>query len=229
MADYCTLQQAKDMLAGQWSTSDQATGSGSTVSQILQRLVTTCSRLFDRETGKSTNFWAAGTGVTRRYSGDGTVWLDIDDYQTVTAVTMSSNQTRTDAVTLTVSDATSANYVDVYPLQGPPFNRLFLLRGWLPDAYNVGNIAVTGDVVTPEEITHAVAEWAAYMFKAREAGWADAANRPDGPGVLYVKGIPPDTKRIIEYYKQEQRGPGIAVIDSGNSERVSKWLGWRTL
>jgi hypothetical protein len=227
MADYCTLQQAKDMLGGAWGA-DTVTGSGSTRDGILGDLVTRCSRMFDRECGQPTNFFAPGT-VTRRYSGTGTPWLDIDEFDSITAITMSTNQTRSDAVTLTTTDATSTNYVDVYPLTGPPFNRLFLLRGWLPDAYQVGNVAVTGAAITPAEVTHAVAEWAAYLWQARNAGWADAANRPDGPGVLYVKGIPPDTKRIIDYYKEGHRGASVALIDPGGSdERVSKWLGWRT-
>ena len=227
MADYCTLAQVKDMLGGNWSA-DVATGSGSTRDSILGDLVTRCSRLFDRETAHATNWFAPAT-VTRRYSGSGHQWQDVDEFDSVTAVTMSTNQTRSDAITLTLSDATSTNFVEAYPLQGPPFNRLFLLRGWLPDAYAVGNIAVTGTVITPSEVTHAVAEWAAYLWKAREAGWADAANRPDGPGVLYVKGIPPDTARIIGYYKEAMRGPKVAIADSGNGgDRLSPWLGWRS-
>jgi hypothetical protein len=227
MADYCTIQQAKDMLAGKWG-SDTDTGSGSTRDSILADLVTRCSRMFDRECGQPTNFFAPGT-VTRRYSGTGTPWLDIDEFDSIAAITMSTNQARTDAVTLTTTDATSTNYVVLFPSIGPPFNQLFLLRGWLPDAYQVGNVAVTGAVITPAEVTHAVAEWAAYLWQARNAGWADAANRPDGPGVLYVKGIPPDTRRIIDYYKEGHRGASVALIDPGGSdERVSKWLGWRT-
>lgn len=221
MADYTTIDEVKSYLGGAWA--------GTSYDAALGKFVTRCSRMFDRETGKPSNYWASATGVTRRYSGSGAQLLDLDEFTGITAVTMSSNQAGTDTQTLTVSDKTSPNYVQVLPLLGPPYNQLFLLRGFLPDVFAVGNILVTGDVATPDEIAHAVTIWAASSWKAREVGWADAAQRPDGPGLLYVKGIPPETKRVIDYFKENGRGPSAALVSGGDTERLSPWLGWRTL
>lgn len=230
MTDYATVDQVKDMLGGQLGpdTSTTVGGGSSTRDSILADLVTRCSRMFDRATGKPSNNWAPATGIVRAYSGSGNQTLDVDEFNAITAVTMTSNQQRSDVQTLTVTDNTSPNYVEILPLQGPPFSQLFLVRGWLPDVFNVGNVRVTGDIATPVEITHAVAVWAAYEWNARKAGYGDAANRPDGPGLLYVKGIPPETARIISYYQDAHRGPSLALI-GGADQRLSPWAGWRTL
>jgi hypothetical protein len=229
VAAYATTDQVTAMLGGQVGL-NSAMGPGTTNTRdgILSDLVTRCSRMFDRETGRPTNYWAPATGVTRPYSGSGSQYLDVDEFDAITGVTMTSNQQRTDVQTLTVTDNTSPNYVEILPVQGPPFNQLFLLRGWLLDIYNVGNVRVTGNLSTPPEITHAVAIWAAYEWKQREAGWADMASRPDGPGLLYVKGIPPETKRIIDYFKDAHRGPKVAVLSGDENVRLPLWTDWMT-
>jgi len=220
MADYSNVAEVKDYLGGAWAGSDR--------DAILGKLVTRCSRSFDRETGKATNYWAAQTGVTRRYAGSGDTSLDIDEFAAITSVTVASNQAGTEFQTLSPSDKTGAHYVQILPLHGPPYNQLYYGSGFLPDAYRVGNVVVTGTTALPEEITHAVTIWAAYSYKSREAGWADAAQRPDGPGLLYVKGIPPQTKRIIDYYRQGKgHGPGIALVSGGYQGPLSLWQGWR--
>ena len=183
--------------------------------------------MFDRATSKATNNWAPMTDITKPYAGSGYPYLEIDEFDAITGVIMTSNQQRSDVQTLTVTDPTSPDYIEILPLQGPPFNQLFLLRGWLPDVYNVGNVRVTGNTTTPPEITHAVAIWAAYEWNARKAGYADVAQRPEGPGVLFVKGIPPETARIIAYYQERHRGPSLAMI-GGAEPRLSPWLGWMT-
>lgn len=222
MADYTDVATVQQYLGGAW-------GVDTARDAIIAKFVTRVSRSFDRETGRPNSYWAAQAGVTRRYSGSGNATLDLDEFSAITSVTMSSNQQGTDTQILTTTDKTSPNYVQVLPFLGPPFNQLFLLRGFLPDPYGVGNIVITGDTILPDEIAHACAIWAAYSWKSREVGWADAAQRPDGPGLLYVKGIPPETKRVIDYYKENGRGPSVALVSGGDTQRLSPWLGWRTL
>ena len=228
--DYTTVESVKEMLGGQIGP-DGSLGPGTTGTRdgVLATIVTATSREFDRETGKTTAFWAPATAIDRRYSGSGNQFLDIDEFNALTAVTMSSKQDRSDAVTLTLTDATSMNFVVPQPKTGPPFNQLFLLRGWLPDAYDVQNIAVTGDLVTPAEIAMAVAIWSAYKWRSRESGWADLAGHIDGgSGQLYVRGIPPDVQRVIDYFKNQGGMPKAALVSGGNTDRLSPWLGWRT-
>ena len=227
MADYATLADVKLYLNKQDAASDS----------LLTEMVTRYSRLFDRETGRPTNFWSPQTGVTRRYSGNGTQWLDIDEYDLITAVTMSTNQSRSDAITLVVTPPSSdndpnwPNFVEIYPLTGPPFTQLFLLRSWLPDAWHVGNVAVTGNVSTPDDITHAVTLWVAHQFVRMRANWADRASISGGPTLQWSAARPDEVQRVIDYYTDAHRGPKVGLV-AGNEdalgERISPWLSWRT-
>jgi len=231
MADYCTTNDVELYLGGQFDVSQGA---------VIGTMITRVSRLFDRETGRPSNFWAAANGITRYYSGDGSPWIDLDEWNAITGVTMSTNQQRSNAMPITLSndpamltapatDPRWNNFAEIYPLIGPPYNQLFLLRGWLPDAYEVGNIAVTGNVITPEEIVHAVTIWAAYSLQAVKTGWTDVAGRLNSAGVTYSRGIPPEVEQIIEYYSEMGRGPKIAFVSGDDAaHRVSKWLGWQS-
>jgi hypothetical protein len=185
--------------------------------------------MFDRETGRPTGYWAPASGIVRLYSGSGNQWLDIDDWQSITTVQMAVKQDRSDSVTLTPTFSTTdpGDFFVAWPTNGPPFNRLYLLRGWLPDPFQIGNITVTGSVVTPEEINYACAVWAAYMFRRRESGLADtAAHMGNPPGQAYKGTIPPEVQNVIDYYVDRRLGPKVAVEDGTDRERRSPWLGW---
>jgi hypothetical protein len=230
--DYCTLQQVKDALVGPWGL-NQPTGSGSDRDSVLAGWITTCSRLFDRATGKTTGYWSAATGAVRRYSGNGQQTLDIDDWQAITAVSMSTKQDRSDdqALDVTYDPAVPGNYVVVLPTIGPPFNQLFLLRSWLPDVYDIGNVTVTGTLITPAEIATAVAVWAVYSYRASQQGWQTTQQTPDGPVTAYQAKCPPLVQQVIDYYRADRTGARLAVISPdqhGIGDRHSPWLGWQT-
>jgi hypothetical protein len=226
MADYTDLPTVQKYLQGQWGTDPNRDAA-------IGLMITRCSRMFDRETARPSNYWAPGTGITRRYSGNGTQTLEIDEFDLITGITMTSNQQMSDIITLAITPPASptdpqwTNFVEIYPLNGPPFHELFLLRGWLPDAYHVGNVQVTGNIITPEEIIHAVTVWVVTSIQSIKTGWADIATRANGPGLFYSHGIPPETQMVIDYYTDANTGPKLA-LDDGKEPRVSKWLGWRT-
>lgn len=225
---YAGIQSIKDQLGGQWGA-PSLTGSGSNRDDILTSYGITASRLFDRATGRATGYWAPATAVSRFYSGSGNQWLDIDDWELITGITMAVKPDRSDVKTLvlTYDPSDPGDYVVVYPLLGPPFNRLYLLRGWLPDPYQIGNITITGNVVTPEEIAYACALWAAYMFRRRESGLSDMVQHlGNPPGQTYSGSIPPEVQRVIDAYTDSRRGPKLALEDGSDRERVSRWLGW---
>jgi hypothetical protein len=240
MADYADTPTCLAYIGGTTtlSTTDQA---------LVGTIITACSRAFDRETNRPINWWAPQIGVTRRYGGNGTQWLDIDEFSTITGVTMSTNQSRSDAVTLTITppvtdgDPMWPNFVETYPLNGPPYNRLFLLRAWLPDAWNIGNIAVTGNVATPPEIADAVALWVAYRWKRMRANWADRVSIAGGPSLQWGgatsggkapndrEELPAEVRRAIDYFTGEVvHGPKLDVVTGGDEPRRSPWLSWRT-
>ena len=228
MSDYATVQDVKARLVGPFGA-DQALGGGQTRDGYLQTLVTTCSRRFDLQTGRVTNYWAAATGITRTYSGSGTQFQDIDDWTLVTGVTMSTKQDRSDVKTLllTYDPTDPGDYVVVLPTNGPPFNRLFLLRGWLPDVYQIQNVSVTGNVETPAAIADAVAIWAAYEFRRSQAGWQDrAVHGPGGPTSGYGGQLPTEVQSVIDFYANNRLGPKLSLEDGTDRRRQSRWLGW---
>jgi hypothetical protein len=227
MADYCLISDVRSRLLGQWGP-DVNMGGGQSRDQFLGTLITACSRRFDRETGRPTNYWAPGTGISRNYPGSGGQYQDIDDWLLVTGVTMSTKQDRSDAVTLvtTYDPNNVGNYVVVLPTNGPPFNQLFMLRGFLPDVYAINNITVTGNVETPADITDAVAIWAAYSYQRARAGWQDRVVTAQGPSTPYAGTLPPEVEQVLAYYRDNRRGPKLALEDGTDRQRVSRWLGW---
>lgn len=234
MADYTTIAEVKAMSGGTWIP-DTSLGFGETRDQVISGLITTTSRLFDRETGRPPNWWAPTPGSTRNYSGNGSQWLDMrDEWDTITAVTMSSMQDRSDAITLSLVPGT-ADFVAFEPTSGPPWNRLFLLRGWLPDIFFIGNVHVTGTPTLPPEIAEAVAIWVAYRYKMRDAAWSDQAPGSLGGAAVHVANtvrpevyIPPDTMRVINFFK-EYTGPQAALVAGAGEPRVSPWISWQSV
>jgi hypothetical protein len=229
MADYTTTEVASAYIGQPLTGGDLA---------LLGTLVTACSRAFDRETNRPANYWAPGTAVTRRYGGTGSAWLDIDEFASIAAVTMSATQNRAGAVTLpVVTNPDAPGYVptgdDVipYPLSGPPYTRLFLMRGFLPDAYNLGNVEVTGTQATPPEVADAVAVWVAYRWKRMKANWAQRVTIPNGPALQWADAPPPEVQRVIAYFTDRVggHGPNVAAVAGGDDPRVSPWLGWRVV
>lgn len=226
MTDYASVQQVKDMLAGSWGANSN-TGSGSTRDEILAALVTRCSRMFDQECGRSPNAFAPGTDVSRRYSGAGGAMLDLDEFDAIDSVVLWNNQAGTSTTAISTSDRTATAYAQPLPFGGPPYTQLFYLATWPADVYGIGNVVVTGDVSTPPSVTHAVAAWAAYELGRTRAGFQETAQQDEGTSVAYAKGMPIETRRVIDYYKA--RNPrayrstvGMAEIVLGGG-RYDRW------
>lgn len=241
MADYTTAAVVQSYLGPNWGP-DRPTvvgGGPNTRDTWLASQCTIVSRLFDRESGRPANWWQSAPGSVREYSGDGTALLNVDEWDAITGVTMSSTQDRTDIITLSLTPG-NANFVAFEPITGPPYTQLYLLRGWLPDIYDIGNVRVTGTPTLPAEISDACAIWVAYRFKRMQAGWADpgratASGNPQGP--TFSGDIPLEVLGVIEYYRERFRtaGPQIAMVAGqapaygvGPGLRRPLWLGWTT-
>jgi hypothetical protein len=226
MVDYSDVNTCAGYIGGvTLSTGDTA---------LLGTIIAAVSRAFDRETCRPSGFWAAQIAVTRRYSGSGTPWLAIDDWDAITAVTMSTKQDRSDAVSLALPIGgvpQAPDYVEVYPLSGPPFDQLFLLRTWFPDAYGVGNVAVTGNTILQPDIADAVAVWTAYRWKRMRADFADKVTIPNGPSLQWSapakvaaaqwNGIPAEVQAVIDRYKAEEPRVMMPLNPRTQSPRLS--------
>lgn len=235
---YTDVPTVKGYLGANWGPDVpvQTGGSANSRDTFLTNEIMTVSRLFDRETGRPSNWWQSSAGMTREYSGNGDVWLNVDEWDAITAITMSSQQDRSDAITLSLTPMTP-NYVAFDPITGPPYDRLYILRGWLPDVYSVGNIHVTGTPTLPLEIQSAVAIWVAYRFKRRDAGWQDPgrSSHAGTPGPSYAGDVPLEVLSVIEYYRERFRstGPRAALVagepvafGTGPGMRRSPWMDW---
>lgn len=191
---------------------------------LLSTMITACSRAFDRETSRPSGFWGAQTAVTRRYSGSGIEWLDLDDWDAITAATVSTKQDRSDATALSLPIAgvpQAPDYVEIYPFTGPPFDQLFLLKTWYPDTYGVGNVAVTGNTVLQPEIADAVAIWVAYRWKRMRADWADRVSISSGPSLEWKSARPDEVQRVIDHYKAEATTMFVPLHPRTQSPRLS--------
>lgn len=241
MADYTTPPVVQSYLGPSWGPDRPAVvgGGPNTRDSWLASQCTIVSRLFDRLTGRPANWWQSAPGSIREYSGDGSTLLNIDEWDAITNVTMSTQQDRSDAITLSLTPG-NANFMAFLPITGPPYNQLFLLRGWLPDVYDIGNIRVTGTPTLPAEISDACAIWVAYRYKRMQAGWADpgrATKTPTAPGPTFSGDIPEEVMDVIKYYHDRFRtmGPKVAMVAGqpgaygvGPGLRKPLWIGWTT-
>lgn len=241
MTDYVSVPLVKSYLGENWGIDrPTVTGGGPNTRDLwLANEITVCSRLFDRETGRPSNWWQSAPGTVREYSGNGSTFLDVDEWDAITAITMSTRQDRSDALTLSLTPG-QPDYVAFNPVTGPPYDQLYLLRGWLPDVYSVGNIRVTGTPTLPPEISTAVAIWVAYRFKRRDAGWQDpgsSSHAGQGGGPSYAGDVPMEVLSVIEYYRERNRGIGPkAALVAGEAEafgtgpgmRRSPWIRWQS-
>lgn len=241
MADYATADQVKSYLGQGWGPDVPVRVGGSAVTRdsFITNEITVVSRIWDRETGRPANWWQSAPGMVRAYSGTGDTYLETDEWDAITAVTMSSKQDRSDAITLSLTPG-SPDFVVFDPIYGPPWNRLYLLRGWLPDVFDVGNVHVTGTPTLPVEISAAVAIWVAYRFKRRDAGWQDPgksshAGQPGAPS--YAGDVPLEVLSVLEYFRERFRGSGpkVALVAGGPQQfgtgpgmRRSRWIDWQT-
>jgi len=151
MADYCTLAEVKALIpeSGLASTTDYDVA--------LSTLITAASRAIDQEVGRWDNYFYPSTdGVTRYYDGNGESKLWIDEFVSITSVSVSEqgSVSSTDYTLWAASD-----YI-TWPYNSTPIMRLDVDR-WNGsklyfDAYPkaVQVIGIPGYSATPPEIVN---------------------------------------------------------------------------
>lgn len=203
MADYCTVQDVKDMLP------ESGLASSTDYDAMLQTNITAVSRLIDREVGRWQNFFYPSTSdESRYYDGNSVNELYIDECISITEVAVSDNGA------LASSDYTAWSSSDYivwpynYAAESLPIMRLDV------DYYNGSYIdwglypkcvRVTGvfgySTTPPEDIKQAcIIQCGRWYMRAKQA-WQDAGASAQTGQMFYVQRLDPDVAEILSPYK----------------------------
>jgi hypothetical protein len=219
---YCTISDVKVLMTGTQGTQNDA---------AINLLIPIISRLVDRECEVPINYFATAT-QTIHYSGDGTTWLDVDDFDTVTDVKMYADQRRLTLYQMVVTPPSTPTdpawqyYVTPHPIDSPPYNRLFYAYTWFPDPWGIGNVSVTGDRSTPADINYATAVWVVYALNSVKTGWQDVVMPSTGglAGMAYKHGIPEEASLVFDYYLAKWAGQESPQMRENRESAIVSWL-----
>jgi hypothetical protein len=187
--------------------------------------------LVDRECEVPFQYFATAT-QSIHYGGDGSQWLDIDDFDTISDVKMYADQRRLVLYQMTVvppvleTDPSWAYYVTPHPIDSPPYNRLFYAYGWFVDGWGIGNVTVTGARSTPADINYATACWVVYALNSIRTAWSDVAVPATGSvqGLVYKHGIPEESALVFDYYLSKWAGKESPQVRENKEQGIVNWL-----
>lgn len=184
--DYTTSTDAfAEMPEGNYSTSDYAN---------MGNYVTAASRLIDSIVGRWAGFFYPTTDeVTRYYNGSGCEEQDIDEFTSITSVSVSESGGL--ASTDYTAWGSSDYYVEPYnyAANGTPINKLVIdingsKPGWYGYRKSVQVVGIAGYSVTIHPLIEQAAKiQAVRWFMRAKGGWQDVAGN-ENTGQLRYKG-----------------------------------------
>jgi len=203
--DYTSSTDAfGDISEGSYSSSDYLQ---------MATFVTSASRLIDLEVGRGEGFFYPTTDdVTRYYDGSGSQEQEIDEFASITSVSVAEfgGVESTDYTTWGSSDYYVAPYN--YSQLGKPIDKLIadLLNGSKPGWYSyrksVKVVGVAGySASVPAVIAHACRIQSVRWFMRAKGGYQDVSGT-DETGRLFYKGeakLDGDVKLMLHPYKLE--------------------------
>lgn len=206
MADYTTVEAIKaDM-----PDSPLFDSTGTTYDGVISGMITSASRLIDREVGGWVNYFHPSTAdETRYFDGNGETEIYIDPLVSLTSlyVAESGGRASTNYTEWTVN---TDFYVSPYNYSslGVPIQSLVVDN----DSGSKGSfcparksLKVTGvfgySSVPPSDIQQACKIQAMRWFMRAKQGWQDSSANPTLGEMLYVQELDPDVKRILMPYK----------------------------
>ena len=205
MADYCTFLEIKQSMPD----STLATMAGTEHATAFSAMITSASRLIDREVGRWANYFYPSTdGETRYFDGSGSHVQEIDECLSITTLAVSESGEICSTGYTTWVDTEYYVVPYNYAALGQPFYKLRLdrLKGTKSVFYGyTKGIAITGifgySLTPPEDIKQAckiqVMRW--YM-RAKQA-WQDAGASVELGQMIYVQQLDPDVKNILAPYQ----------------------------
>ncbi|MFZ9311564.1 MAG: hypothetical protein ACO24O_08700 [Arenimonas sp.] len=206
MADYCTKDQILE--AGlKLSEQDQAS---------IDDLITRISRMMDRACHvEDDHFIAAASGASassRDFAGDGTNYLRIDPYTSLSTVTMPTGYTVPDYIE--EQSATGEHFlVRVYGDNETRFAGIEAATvdlwnvaywgaddiGW-PDGIKVTVSAIWGRSGVPSEVEQACIEWVVSTLRGRDQAFAKVVNLENGQ--VITTDMPARARMVADSYRR---------------------------
>ena len=204
MADYCTFLEIKQAMPD----SPLATLAGTEHATAFSAMITSASRLIDREVGRWPNYFYPTTdGETRYFDGSGKSWQDIDECVSITSLAVAESG-GVDSTSYTTWGSTEYLAIPYnYAVLGQPITALEI------DAYGAKSVfyryrksvKLTGifgySSTPPDDIKQAckiqVMRW--YM-RAKQA-WQDAGASVELGQMIYVQQLDPDIKNLLAPYQ----------------------------
>ena len=203
--DYTTADLAfQDISEGNYSSSDYPQ---------MATFITSASRLIDAELGRWPGFFTPSTDeVTRYYDGSGCEEQDIDEFVSITTVSM-----------IPTDDRSSTNYVDLasnewfaYPFNysenGKPITQIIIeptvsqFGSWYPFRKAIKIIGIAGYSATLDpRISQACKMQSVRWFMRAKQGYQDTGASVD-IGQITVKGsleLDPDVRQLLYPFKLE--------------------------
>jgi len=204
MADYCSTSDIK----AEMPDSGLASSTDTTYDTAIGNMITSASRLIDKEVGREANWFSSTDSQTRYYDGSGEVTQEIDECHTLASLSVSeSGSIVVSEYTLWVLDTdyyvSPYNYVDL----GVPINRL--IADWNGTKYKFPRyrkcVQVVGQfgysATPPEDIKQACKIQAMRWFGRAKQMYQDASANAMTGQLTYVKELDPDVKELLRSYQ----------------------------
>ena len=204
MADYCSTSDIK----AEMPDSGLASSTDTTYDTAIGNMITSASRLIDKEVGREANWFSSTDSQTRYYDGSGEVTQEIDECHTLASLSVSeSGSIVVSEYTLWVLDTdyyvSPYNYVDL----GVPIDRL--IADWNGTKYKFPRyrkcVKVVGQfgysATPPEPIKQACKIQAMRWFGRAKQMYQDASANAMTGQLIYVKELDPDVKELLISYQ----------------------------
>jgi hypothetical protein len=204
MADYCSTSDIK----AEMPDSGLASSTDTTYDTAIGNMITSASRLIDKEVGREANWFSSTDEQTRYYDGSGEVTQEIDECHTLTTVSVSesgylSSSEYTDWTLDTDYFIAPYNYSDL----GIPFDRL--IAYWSGTKYKFPRfrkcVKVVGQfgysATPPDDIKQACKIQAMRWFGRAKQMYQDASANAMTGQLIYVKELDPDVKELLISYQ----------------------------
>lgn len=201
MADYCTVAEVKTLLP------ESGLDVNFDFDTMLATLVTSASRMLDREVGVEPNYFAtpSSDSSTRYYDGNGRTCIFIGDWQSVSAVAVSEQGglASSDYTAWSSSDYITAPYntTPIFELHVDTLNGSKLY--WQPYRKAVKVTGVWGYSSTPPSDVALAAKIQTVRLFQRSKQMFSTSGAPEA-GTQDYTNLDPDVAQIVAHYKLRQ-------------------------
>ena len=203
---YCTVSDIKaDM-----PDSPLFTSTDTTIDAAITALITSASRLIDKEVGAMPGYFASSDSDTRYYDGDGSDECVIDECVSITTLSVAEGGGRASS-DYTAWTATTEYYTMPYNASGMglPIRKIIVEAdggkvNFPKSRKAVKIVGVFGYSATaPDDVKQACKIQAFRWFMRAKQGYQDASANVATGGTIFAQELDPDVKEILKHYRLE--------------------------